>query len=65
VEQLDLDAKMGHDASILLRTGPGIWSDGVAAYLNATGSSLDELVGGGQHSDLVVLPQLAFGCNVR
>jgi hypothetical protein len=56
---------MGHDASILLRTGPGIWSDGVAAYLNATGSSLDELVGGGQHSDLVVLPQLAFGCNVR
>jgi mannosyltransferase OCH1-like enzyme len=64
-DQLDLDAKMGHDASILLRTGPGIWTDGVQEFLQELQVSLDQMVGGGQISDVVVLPQAALGCNVR
>lgn len=53
----------GHDASILLRTGPGIWSKEVHSYLRQVGSSPEAITEGGQVEDLVVLPQAAFGCN--
>jgi hypothetical protein len=60
-----IEQKMGHDASILLRTGPGIWSSEVHSYLQQMGSQAEEVVEGGQVTDAVVLPQTAFGCNFR
>lgn len=60
-----LEEAVGHDASILLRTGPGIWSSQVHSYAAQMGASIEELQTGGQVADLVVLPQVAFGCNFR
>eukprot|EP00882_Tetradesmus_deserticola_P004989 GHRQ01005258.1.p1 GENE.GHRQ01005258.1~~GHRQ01005258.1.p1 ORF type:complete len:487 (+),score=147.82 GHRQ01005258.1:737-2197(+) len=60
-----IEQQMGHDASILLRTGPGIWSREVHSYLQQMGSQPEDLVEGGQVTDAVVLPQAAFGCNFR
>lgn len=55
----------GHDASILLRTGPGIWSDAVHTYLRQIGLQPEQFVAGGQATDVVILPQVALGCNFR
>lgn len=60
-----IEAEHGHDASILLRTGPGIWSKEVHSYLRQMGSSPEDVAEGGQVEDIVVLPQVAFGCNFR
>jgi hypothetical protein len=55
----------GHDAAILLRTGPGIWSKEVHKYIRQMGSKPEDVTAGAQVEDLVVLPQVAFGCNFR
>jgi len=55
----------GHDASILLRTGPGAWSKAVHAYMATINTEPEDYLGGRQVADLVVLPQVAFGCNSR
>ncbi|KAF8072583.1 HOC1 [Scenedesmus sp. PABB004] len=61
-----LEAAVGHDAAILLRTGPGIWSTEVHRFLEQMGSSAREVApAGGVAGDLVVLPVAAFGCNFR
>lgn len=60
-----IEQRVGHDASILLRTGPGIWSSEVHSYLRQMGSQPEDVVEGGQVTDAVVLPQAAFGCNFR
>lgn len=60
-----IEEEHGHDASILLRTGPGIWSQEVHKYLRQVGSTPEAVTAGGQVEDLVVLPQAAFGCNFR
>jgi hypothetical protein len=55
----------GHDAAILLRTGPGIWSTEVHKYIRQMGKQPEDVTGGARVEDLVVLPQAAFGCNFR
>ncbi|KAI8468481.1 MAG: hypothetical protein J3K34DRAFT_459880 [Monoraphidium minutum] len=58
-------AVLGHDAAILLRTGPGIWTDAVHKYMRDQGSTPEDLVLGGRVGDAAVLPQLALGCGVK
>jgi len=65
VEGNAVEAEQGHDASVLLRTGPGIWSNEVHRYIQEMGSQPEDVVLGGQVTDLVVLPQAAFACNFR
>lgn len=60
-----IEEKHGHDAAILMRTGPGIWSTEVHKYIRQMGSTSDDVTSGAQVEDLVVLPQAAFGCNFR
>lgn len=60
-----IEEKHGHDAAILLRTGPGIWSTEVHRYIKQMGSTPEAVTAGAQVEDLVVLPQAAFGCNFR
>eukprot|EP00879_Flechtneria_rotunda_P017138 GHRR01017948.1.p1 GENE.GHRR01017948.1~~GHRR01017948.1.p1 ORF type:complete len:440 (+),score=114.38 GHRR01017948.1:815-2134(+) len=60
-----LEQERGHDAAILLRTGPGIWTSEINSYLQQMGGSPEAVAEGGQVMDLVVLPQTAFGCNFR
>lgn len=60
-----IEEKHGHDAAILMRTGPGIWSTEVHKYIRQMGSTPDDVTAGAQVEDLVVLPQAAFGCNFR
>lgn len=59
------EQEVGHDASILSRTGPGIWSTQVHGYINQMGSKPEDVVDGMQVADLVILPQAAFGCSFR
>ena len=56
---------LGHDAGVLMRTGPGIWSLAVHAYIREAGAAPEALARGGRAGDCLVLPQLAFGCSVR
>jgi Glycosyltransferase sugar-binding region containing DXD motif len=60
-----LERERGHDASVLLRTGPGIWSAELHAHLRRAGSSPEAISAGGQVGDVLVLPTASFGCNMR
>lgn len=54
-----------HDGKILLRTGPGIWTDAITSYFQIFNTSLTDVIDGGVVGSVQVLPQDAFGCHVK